>query len=253
MSHDPCSLILLDVRMPGLDGLATAALLRQTELTRHIPIIFISAIHADRDHVAAGLAAGAEDYIVKPFDPELFRLKVANVIAHSRYAESLRANVDRQAALLGQADEDQRRRLRIARAQFHDLLMRAPMPLFITKGRNHRLVLVNPACRRLFGERTLRGKPARECLPELAGQGLFEVLDRAYGGSERYSGKSVILSIRHPGQDRHLSILDWYCTPWLDERGEIHGACVSQPSQATRILGLISGPYRPGPGSSQAA
>src|SRR5207244_1388957 len=74
--HD-IAVILLDVQMPDLDGFETAALIKQRERTRHIPIIFVSAISKDEEHVFRGYSAGAVDYVVKPFSPTVLRSKVA--------------------------------------------------------------------------------------------------------------------------------------------------------------------------------
>jgi PAS domain S-box-containing protein len=71
------AVILLDVQMPGLDGFETAAFIKQTERTRHIPIIFLTAINKEARHVFRGYSAGAVDYLFKPFDPEVLRSKVA--------------------------------------------------------------------------------------------------------------------------------------------------------------------------------
>lgn len=71
------AVILLDVRMPGLDGLQTASYVNARARTRHIPIIFLTAHAEDVEQVFRAYAAGAVDYVVKPFDPDVLRSKVA--------------------------------------------------------------------------------------------------------------------------------------------------------------------------------
>jgi len=71
------AVILLDVRMPGLDGLEVARYVSSRARTRHIPIIFLTAHAQDVEQVFHAYAAGAVDYVVKPFDPEVLRSKVA--------------------------------------------------------------------------------------------------------------------------------------------------------------------------------
>lgn len=71
------SLILLDVCMPGLNGFETAALIRERPKTRNIPIVFITAVHKDEEDMKKGYAAGAIDYVTKPFNPEALKAKVA--------------------------------------------------------------------------------------------------------------------------------------------------------------------------------
>ena len=60
-----------------MDGFQTAELIKKLERTRHIPIIFLTAISKDAEHVFRGYGAGAVDYLVKPFDPQILRAKVS--------------------------------------------------------------------------------------------------------------------------------------------------------------------------------
>jgi PAS domain S-box-containing protein len=95
LQHD-VAVILLDVQMPVLDGFETAMLIKQRERTKHIPIIFVTAISKDEDHVFRGYSAGAVDYVFKPFNPDVLRSKVAVFIELHEKTEQLR----RQAELL---------------------------------------------------------------------------------------------------------------------------------------------------------
>ena len=79
------AVILMDIRMPELDGFDTVALLRERERSRHIPIIFLSAF-AGQHHVLRSYSAGAVDYLLKPFDPDALRSKVS-VFVHLRQHE----------------------------------------------------------------------------------------------------------------------------------------------------------------------
>lgn len=66
---DEFAVILLDVVMPGMDGFETAAHIKNRARTHDVPIIFLTAAGAEPDHAFRGYAAGAVDYIAKPFDP----------------------------------------------------------------------------------------------------------------------------------------------------------------------------------------
>lgn len=76
----PFSLILLDVQMPGLNGFETAKLIKSREMLRHIPIVFMSAIHKAYEYVFQGYSVGAVDYLFTPYDPEIVRAKVASLV-----------------------------------------------------------------------------------------------------------------------------------------------------------------------------
>jgi two-component system, cell cycle response regulator len=88
------ALILLDVQMPDMDGFETAGLIRSNEDTRHIPIIFVTAISKEQRHIFSGYASGAVDYLFKPLDPDILRSKV-----------SVFLELDRQKAMIAEANE----------------------------------------------------------------------------------------------------------------------------------------------------
>src|SRR5712691_4501118 len=71
------AVVLLDVYMPGIDGLETAELIRSREKSRDIPIIFLTANTTGVSHLSRGYSLGAVDYIVKPVDADILRSKVA--------------------------------------------------------------------------------------------------------------------------------------------------------------------------------
>jgi signal transduction histidine kinase/BarA-like signal transduction histidine kinase len=70
------ALILLDVQMPGMNGFETAELIRGSSRTRHIPIIFVTAISKETKHIFQGYESGAVDYLFKPIEPEILKSKV---------------------------------------------------------------------------------------------------------------------------------------------------------------------------------
>ena len=104
------AVILLDVYMPGMDGYETAQIIRERDQTKRIPIVFLSAVNKETEHLMRGYAMGAVDYVFKPVDPLVLRSKVAvfvDLFAKTREIErtarkeqalldaNLRANNDR--------------------------------------------------------------------------------------------------------------------------------------------------------------
>jgi CheY-like chemotaxis protein len=71
------AVILLDVYMPGIDGYETAQIIRSREQTKRIPIVFLSAVNKETEHLMRGYSMGAVDYVFKPVDPMVLRSKVA--------------------------------------------------------------------------------------------------------------------------------------------------------------------------------
>nr|WP_244994010.1 response regulator [Actinomadura coerulea] len=97
------AVILLDVVMPGMDGFETARDIKRRKKTRDLPIIFLTAVNSDPDYAFRGYAAGAVDFISKPFDPWVLRAKVSVFVELHNKNKQLRdqtALLREQAALL---------------------------------------------------------------------------------------------------------------------------------------------------------
>jgi signal transduction histidine kinase/DNA-binding response OmpR family regulator len=104
--RDDFAVILMDVRMPGMDGFEVASLIKERERSRYTPIIFLSAARREERYVFRGYELGAVDYITKPFDPDVLRSKVAVFVDLFHKNQRLA----RQAELLRESDERERRR-----------------------------------------------------------------------------------------------------------------------------------------------
>jgi two-component system, sensor histidine kinase and response regulator len=100
LTHD-FAVILLDVKMPDMDGFETAELIRQRDKSRHTPILFLTAGDNTQTQAVRGYAVGAVDYLVKPVVPEFVRSKVAVFVELAKKNELLR----RQARLLAESEQ----------------------------------------------------------------------------------------------------------------------------------------------------
>jgi signal transduction histidine kinase/DNA-binding response OmpR family regulator len=115
------AVILLDVYMPEMDGLETAALIRQRKKSAHTPIIFVTAF-ADEVRIAQGYAHGAVDYILAPVIPEVLRAKVKVFVDLFRMTRQLKRQAEERVALAEErsrraaAEEANRRLALLARA-----------------------------------------------------------------------------------------------------------------------------------------
>ncbi len=110
-----CAVILLDVNMPGMDGLETAELVRARRKSSHTPIIFITAF-ADEMHTARGYSLGAVDYILSPVVPNVLRSKVNAFVQLHRLNAELKRRAEEGVALT---------RAQMARAAAEDLNRRS--------------------------------------------------------------------------------------------------------------------------------
>ena len=100
---DEFALVILDVQMPGMDGYATATHIKRRERTRIVPIIFLTASFSDPQDAFRGYAAGAVDYITKPFDPWVLRAKVSVFVDLYLKNKQLREQASLLRTLLGGA------------------------------------------------------------------------------------------------------------------------------------------------------
>jgi chemotaxis response regulator CheB len=87
----PYDCIVLDVQMPEMDGFEVATILSQNDVTKNIPIIFLSALGSDKEKVLQGMDSGAIDFLAKPVDPPLIKAKLKLCIKlSSKYKDSKR-------------------------------------------------------------------------------------------------------------------------------------------------------------------
>ena len=91
---DEFAVVLLDILMPGMNGIETAARIKQNVKTRDVPIIFLTAAVAQPEQPFLGYAAGGVDYLAKPFDPGVLKAKVSVFVDLYLKASQLREQVE---------------------------------------------------------------------------------------------------------------------------------------------------------------
>lgn len=104
------ALILMDVKMPTLNGFETAALIYEREKLKHIPIIFITANNYGEENVFKGYRTGAVDYIYKPINPELLRAKVSVFVELFEKTRQLRTQEQKLTAMNKKLQDEIRER-----------------------------------------------------------------------------------------------------------------------------------------------
>ena len=94
------AVILLDVYMPGMDGYETAQIIRNRDQTKRIPIVFLSAVNKEAEHLMRGYSMGAVDYVFKPVDPIVLRSKVAVFVDLFAMTKEIQRKAKQEQALL---------------------------------------------------------------------------------------------------------------------------------------------------------
>jgi two-component sensor histidine kinase len=119
-------------------------------------------------------------------------------------------------------------RARTAEAQrLRDMLEKAPSFMAVLSGPEHVFEVTNAAYMQLIGHRDVIGKTAREALPEVAGQGFFELLDQVYTTGEAFIGRSLDIDLqRVPGGPVQKAFLDFIYQPMKDDSGHVTGIFV---------------------------
>jgi signal transduction histidine kinase/DNA-binding response OmpR family regulator len=194
-------LIITDVMMPILDGFGLLRELRADESAARIPVLMLSARAGEESRVEA-LEAGATDYLVKPFAARELLARVEALILRSR----IRAIEDAQ------------------RQRLSEVFSQAPMAIALLRGPQHVYELANASYSEMVGDRPVVGKSIRVALPELEGQGIFEILDRVYESGQAFRGNALEITLQRHGRPERCAF-DFVYQPMFDE-GEVTGIAV---------------------------
>ncbi len=156
--NDDFAVILLDVRMPDMDGFETAELIRSRPRSREIPILFLTG-YRNEEHLFRGYDLGAVDFLFKPIVPEVLRSKVAVFVDLSRGNAKLKEQADelrKQAEILKKAEQ-----------RFRSLLEAAPDAMVMCRD-DGTILMVNSRTEALFNSRRdkLISKDIRTLVPD---------------------------------------------------------------------------------------
>ena len=156
--QDDFAVILLDVRMPEIDGFETAELIRSRPRSRHVPILFLTG-YRNEEHLFRGYDLGAVDFLFKPIVPEVLRSKVNVFVDLSRSNAKLKEQAEalqNQAVILQKAEQ-----------KFRSLLEAAPDAMVMCRD-DGEIVMVNSQTEILFrcGRDQLISKNIRTLVPD---------------------------------------------------------------------------------------
>ena len=203
----PCTLVIIDA---GPAALAAAQAVRRHPDGARIPIIFLLDDDAATQAgfpFAQAYALGQVDHLARALIPSVLAAKIATLQALATAFNN----------------------------RFEDVFTTAPAFMALLRGPEHVFELVNDHYRELTGQRDLIGQTVRAGLPELAGQGMYELLDRVYTSGEPFIGQAIAITIqRHPGAAPEEIICDFIYAPMRDTRRRVYGILVHGVEQTAR-------------------
>jgi diguanylate cyclase (GGDEF)-like protein/PAS domain S-box-containing protein len=211
-NHD-IAVVLLDVQMPGMDGYEVANLMQQGSRTRAVPIIFVTAINRDLEHVMKGYASGAVDFLTKPINPEMLQGKVRVFL-----------ELDRRGRELSEANTALTQSLKeVERLKHHnELLLKSIGEGILSLDRRGNIIFANPAAHALLGQTSpIIGNGF---INHVSGPASTRSLDDMLKGclnGERWTG--VVTANR-----QHMNFpAEIIATPLKDDKGFIAGVSIA--------------------------
>lgn len=209
MRDNEITLVLLDVQMPEMDGYEVAKSMQESARTSNIPIIFVTAINRDIEHILRGYDNGAVDFLTKPVDSRILQSKVQVFLDLHEKTERLR--------LAKQALE--RTLSELERLKHHnDLLLSSIGEGVLSLDRRGNIIYANPSAQALFGEANpIAGTSLQERLSGNHSQKQMELMLQQCLMDKRWEGLIAI--------QRHESSFpaDVIATPLNDGKGLIAG------------------------------
>ncbi|WPP53529.1 ATP-binding protein [Catalinimonas niigatensis] len=218
-------LVVSDVMMPVMDGLALLNKIRSEEQTRTIPVILLSA-RAGEEAQVEGIQAGADDYLTKPFSTKELKARIKTNLKLSQLHQEL--NLKEQYAR-SEAERQQ--------AKLLELFSQAPVAIGVLKGPQHITEAVNPAICEFWGRSAdeLLGKPLFDVLSEVRGQGFEEMLDGVFKSGKPYVGNEVPARVKRNNKEEGV-YFNFVYHPWRDE-GKVIGVIIVATEVTEQVKG----------------
>jgi PAS domain S-box-containing protein len=145
------AVILLDVQMPGMNGFETAKVIKSRERSRHVPIIFLTAISKEEQYVFEGYSVGAVDYLSKPFHPDVLRSKVSVFVELHEKSRQLR-DQEQRLRLHERREIELQHRVRLSESEARMAeVVESAIDAIVMFDESQRVTLFNAAAERVFG------------------------------------------------------------------------------------------------------
>ena len=214
----PPDLILADVMMPRLDGFGLLQAIRNDPGLKSTPVILLSARAGEESRIE-GLESEADDYLVKPFSARELLARVGSQLALTRMRRQV-ADLERK--LRAEAEME--------RSRLRELFMQTPAAICLLSGPEHRYTFANREYLKVTGRvhaEDFLGRTVREALPELEGQGFFELLDGVYRTGIPHIGTETKTVLNRSGNAQSEDVyFNFIYQPMRDAAGQVEGILV---------------------------
>jgi sigma-B regulation protein RsbU (phosphoserine phosphatase) len=228
LDHPSCAAVILDIHMGELGGFEIARLLRQRQRTKDIPIIFLTGA---QDSAVEGYSTGAFDFIIKPFDPDALRGKVAALV--ELYAQRRRVERDRDASM----KREQAARAETAAQQkyLHDFLGQVAGPVARLRGPEHLFEFANAEYIATIVHKDPTGKPLTEALSKPSVRALLPILDAVYRTGVAATASEIAVPIAAGEVEPRKRYFNFVYQPIRAVDGHIEGILL----QGTNVTDLV--------------
>ena len=235
--------ILLDINMPALDGLETAALIRRRERSRDIPILFITAHQPDATQLLRGYASGAVDYLVKPVAPEILRYKVRIFVELFRKSRQIEWQASQLRAINARLQQEISQRREAARDAVFEREERQRVALssiadaVITLDAKARVSSLNRTAEELTGwtSESAQDEELTVVLAACGGEGDQQPLEAAVREAMQQDrtvrSAEPVPVVREAGLQRYI---EYAVVPVHDRRGKVVGAVLTAQDVSDR-------------------
>ncbi len=204
------ALVLSDIMMPVMDGIALLKEIKSNNAKANIPVILLTA-RAGEESKIEGWEIGADDYLVKPFSAKELLARVSAQIKMVRLRESLEGNV-------------------------RNLFMDAPAAIAVFRGPQHVYELANKTYLQFTGNKDISGKSIREAFPELEGTGIYEILDNVYSTGEPFIANEMLVKLDKGAEKLDENYFNFVFQPSYNSEGEIVGILAHGVDVTEQIL-----------------
>ncbi|MGH7002290.1 MAG: response regulator, partial [Stellaceae bacterium] len=209
LDRDDFAVILMDVRMPGMDGLHVAELIKKREESARIPVILLTAVNLSGSDIVGGYQRGVVDVLLKPFDPEILRTKVS-VFVDLYLKERM---IRRQAEALSRRDRAAFQRH--SEQRFRQLMDALPQLVFVA----------SPDLRFYYWNNRAADYLGIRASQPLSAELMFDFIhpdDRAYGREQWAKAIGSGVEVEAPMRVRHHrdGVYRWFQFRALAQRGE---------------------------------